>query len=99
MGILNITPMDELTDGGKGEAAQILRVSGSSANLTTSGASDRVALPTGYNFVRVVSDTAVYINFGDVTVEADVADIFLPANVVEYFQPKVGETYIAAEDK
>ncbi len=99
MGILNITPMDELTDGGKGEVAQILRVSGDAKNLTTSATSARTTFPTGYNFIRVVSDTDEYIQFGVVTDDAIVGDIFLPANVVEYFQPKEGQTHILAINK
>lgn len=99
MSVINLTPCDELVDGGGGERAQIFRFSGDAKNLAGSGTTASTAIPTGTKVMRIVSDTAGYYKLGGSGVEAAAADILLPANVIEFIYPKDGETHFAWIDK
>lgn len=58
------------------------------------GVSDRVALPTGSEIVRVGVSNDCYALFGDNTVAADGTSMFLPKGV-EVFRVPTGATHIA----
>lgn len=99
MGALNLTPVGELVDGGRGEAAQMFTIAGDSKNLNTSGTSARTTLPTGSRKFRIVPDIDMYIKFGDDSVTAAAGDVLVASGSVEYFQPPSSATHVAAIDK
>lgn len=100
MGVLNLVEGNNLKNVGVGrEVAQVPEY-GAAKNLTTSGTTARTTLPNSdADFVRVATDTAIYINFGDNTVEAAAGDIFILANSAEWIPIPSGATHIAAIDK
>lgn len=49
---------------------QVTRWTGQRESVTTSGASQRLTLPTGTGLVEITAEQNVYLNFGDNTVVA-----------------------------
>lgn len=79
-----------------GYPVPILSLNGATAALTVpSGASDRVALPTDSEFIRVAINVDAYIALGDVTVVAGVTTPLFPKGV-ELIEVPVGATHLAA---
>lgn len=100
MGLLNIAPRNAVLVAKNKEISGVFTPAATaSKNLTTSGTTANTILPTGANFLRLCSDTAIYYKLGaDNTVAATAADNFLPANVIEHI-PVEANTYIAAINK
>jgi hypothetical protein len=81
-----------------GTAVQALRPSGNVANITFSGVSASVQLPTGLitgEIVRVAATETCYIAFGGPSITATTSDILMPAGV-EYFILPNATTHVAA---
>lgn len=53
-----------------GEPLQVARWSGQRDSKTTSVSSQRITLPTGAKLIEITAVNPVFINFGDVTVDA-----------------------------
>ena len=100
MGILNVVEISRLVEGENGEMP-IVFLNSTGANVTTSGTTARTGTDFDADTVAVLltSDTGDYIKFGDETVEAAAADVYLPANVPMVFGLKDGQTRVAAINK
>jgi hypothetical protein len=79
-----------------GFPVQVLSPNGANAALTVpNGSSDRVALPTDAEFVRIACTVDAYVAFGDVSVVASATTPLFPKGV-ELMEIPIGATYIAA---
>lgn len=74
------------------------RVSATQA-LAYTGTSAQVANPFGVQTyqIRVTSTSACYIRIGDGTLTAAATDIYLPANVIDYFIVTPGQSIAAIQ--
>ena len=79
-----------------GQAIQILRASGTRANLTAGAASSRVAIPSGAQVVLIRATDHIWYNFGDSNVTASAADtsVLFPAGEAAVVVP-TGATHVA----
>ena len=97
MGVFNITECDKVMS----EEMPIANLLTTGENITTSGVSAKNAseFDSACKFLRVVTDTDIYVKMGTSSVTASAGDMFIPAGVIEYLHVKTGDTHIAAIDK
>lgn len=78
-----------------GHAVQTLSPGSNAALSVPNGSSDRVALPSEAEFVRIACNVDVYFEFGDSSVTASASSPLFPAGV-ELLEVPAGATYLAA---
>lgn len=90
------TPAPFLPPDKHGEPIQVLSPHSSTAVVTGSASSARVALPTGAQILEISLSGSMHIRFGDSSVDAATTDFFLPEGFVGTYKVPDGATHLAA---
>ena len=84
--ITSVTQFDEYPRDEQNQKLPVGRLGSSNTNLTATG---NVVMGVSTTYIRIATDTAVYVDIG---ATATSADLWMPANSVEYFGVRPGDT-------